>query len=322
MYAGIGSRLLAVLLDTAIVFIGSSFLLLLAGAAGLVDLGFLRATTIAEAIEASRRTPFWLMPAEQLVMFAYFTLFELSGATPGKRACRLCVTMDNGTPVTRLAAITRNAVRIPEFMLYYIPSILSCLLSPSNKRVGDLFAHTVVIRRERRLAGAGPAPTRTIPDATPRTQEPREQAAGGLWLSTDADADQPLSTLKAAALATYGAHLNYLRQSNAELERDRAARRAADSGGAPATHESPPEREYSPEYVAAWHTLTATVAVLQRACPAATVSAAGAPTTLDALIVEQPDLAALLRELEPYLGADSAEEIYAACLRVARSTQA
>src|SRR5665647_2361171 len=102
-----------------------------------------RRTTRVSTITA----PGWLMPLEYGFIFLYFTLFELGGSTPGKRIFRLTVTMDDGTRPTSIAVVVRNLIRIPEMYLLYAPSAIACLASSKNKRLGDLAAKTVVVRR-------------------------------------------------------------------------------------------------------------------------------------------------------------------------------
>jgi len=78
----------------------------------------------------------------------YPTIFEarFNGATPGKRACRLAVLRDDGTPVDWGAAFIRNTLRVVDFLpLFYGVGILSMFLTRDGKRLGDLAAGTVVV---------------------------------------------------------------------------------------------------------------------------------------------------------------------------------
>ena len=120
---------------------------------------------------------FWL-----ILVFAldwlYPIAFELSrsGATPGKRAMNLKVVMDNGLPITPAASITRNLLRVADFLpALYGFAILSMLLRPDGKRLGDLAAATLVVHQPR------PAPKATLDMVTPIAPAyalaPRDQAA-------------------------------------------------------------------------------------------------------------------------------------------------
>ena len=102
-----------------------------------------------------------------LMLIIYFGLewlypivFELlpGAATPGKRALGLQVTMDTGLPVTPSAAVTRNLLRVADFMpVAFGFGLLSMLLRPDFKRLGDIVAGTIVVHAAQvRLAGALP----------------------------------------------------------------------------------------------------------------------------------------------------------------------
>ena len=100
---------------------------------------------------------FWIILLFVLEWF-YPVIFELSrsGATPGKRAMDLKVVMDNGLPVTPAASITRNLLRVADFLpLGYGFAIVCLLVRRDCKRLGDLAAATLVVhesRASRRIA--------------------------------------------------------------------------------------------------------------------------------------------------------------------------
>ena len=102
-----------------------------------------------------------------LLLLVYFGLewlypivFELlpGAATPGKRALGLQVMMDTGLPITPSAAVTRNLLRVADFMpVAFGFGLLSMLLRRDFKRLGDIVAGTLVVHAEQvRLAGALP----------------------------------------------------------------------------------------------------------------------------------------------------------------------
>ena len=83
-----------------------------------------------------------------LLEWAYPVLFEVywRGATPGKRACHLCVLHDDGTPIGWRASVTRNTLRAVDFLpFFYGFGLIACLLNRDFKRLGDLAAGTVVV---------------------------------------------------------------------------------------------------------------------------------------------------------------------------------
>jgi uncharacterized RDD family membrane protein YckC len=78
----------------------------------------------------------------------YPTVFEarFQGATPGKRACKLAVLRDDGTPVDWGASFIRNTLRVVDFLpLLYGVAIVSMFCTRDGKRLGDLAAGTVVV---------------------------------------------------------------------------------------------------------------------------------------------------------------------------------
>jgi uncharacterized RDD family membrane protein YckC len=120
---------------------------------------------------------FWTILTFLLEWF-YPVVFELgrNGATPGKRAMGLKVVMDNGLPITPAASLTRNLLRVADFLpVGYGAAIVSVLLRADSKRLGDLAAATLVVYLPR------PAPKATLDMVTPvapvRTLSQRDQSA-------------------------------------------------------------------------------------------------------------------------------------------------
>jgi uncharacterized RDD family membrane protein YckC len=141
--AGIGSRFLALALDT----------LLQAAAiwvAGIV--------LVALAIPSSlvfKSSGIWAFAILILLTFAiyvaYFALFEAlwNGQTPGKRWTHLRVIKDNGRPISAYDAILRNLLRTVDWLpTLYGVGIITMIISRENKRLGDYAAGTVVIHEK------------------------------------------------------------------------------------------------------------------------------------------------------------------------------
>ena len=113
-----------------------------------------------------------------LLEWFYPVAFELSrgGATPGKRAMRLKVVMDNGLPITPAASLTRNLLRTADFLPFlYGFGLLSMLLRKDFKRLGDLAAATLVVHQSRPAASS--VLEQVQPMAPVRPLSPRDQAA-------------------------------------------------------------------------------------------------------------------------------------------------
>lgn len=120
-----------------------------------------------------------------LTLIVYFALewfypvvFELgrSGATPGKGVFELKVVMDDGLPVTPAASLTRNLLRVADFMPFCFGfAIVSMLLRRDCKRLGDIAAATLVVYQPR----AAPKATldMVVPVAPAQPLAPRDQAA-------------------------------------------------------------------------------------------------------------------------------------------------
>ena len=100
-----------------------------------------------------------------LIEWFYPVLFEVyrHGATPGKRAMGLCVVNDDGTPVGWSASMIRNLLRYVDFLpVLYGFGLISMLLHPDFKRLGDIAAGTRVVYRdaEKKAAAVPVVPAR------------------------------------------------------------------------------------------------------------------------------------------------------------------
>lgn len=141
-YAGIGRRMVALIVDTVIVAIvvvpiGYAIQQLLDGV--LYDgVDWLTASTIAT-----------------LLYLGYFIILEgRSGATLGKRLLGLQVQRLHGGPCTMRESLTRNALRVIDgFPFFFAPGVPPLYLvggtmiaySPQRQRLGDWAANTVVV---------------------------------------------------------------------------------------------------------------------------------------------------------------------------------
>jgi uncharacterized RDD family membrane protein YckC len=113
-----------------------------------------------------------------LLEWFYPVAFELgrSGSTPGKRAFGLKVVMDNGLPITPGASITRNLLRVADFLPFLFgAAIVSMLLRKDCKRLGDIAAATLVVHDTRAAPKIELAQVEPI--APVRPLSPEDQAA-------------------------------------------------------------------------------------------------------------------------------------------------
>lgn len=145
--AGVGSRVVAAIVDLLICFAAMALLTL---ASALLDVplrfggaGFERSGTWLLA---------FLVLAQFAILWGYYVLFEglRDGQTPGKRMFRLRVVREGGYSVTFGVSALRNLVRIldlqPGFL--YLVGLGSMLATKRNRRLGDLVAGTIVVREE------------------------------------------------------------------------------------------------------------------------------------------------------------------------------
>jgi len=76
----------------------------------------------------------------------YFAVFEwLYGASPGKLILRLRVVREDGGRPGLWAALVRGAFRFVDGLFFGIPAASAMGSSPLRQRIGDRFAHTVVV---------------------------------------------------------------------------------------------------------------------------------------------------------------------------------
>jgi uncharacterized RDD family membrane protein YckC len=142
--AGLGSRFVAILLDTLILYFG--FLL-------LVIVWVIFSSAMGTGVESEMDgMGKWFVAFMILVVFlmlwGYFALFEAfwRGQTPGKRVMKLRVIKDSGRQITLFEALARNLVRIIDYMpAAYLAGVITMLCNKRNKRLGDLVAGTLVV---------------------------------------------------------------------------------------------------------------------------------------------------------------------------------
>jgi uncharacterized RDD family membrane protein YckC len=164
--AGPPARVLAWAIDVVIRLLGYTVLWIPLAFLGLVGIGlFLLVLFLGE----------WFYPV----------LFEIyaHGATPGKKLVGLAVVHDDGTPVGWSGALLRNLLRVVDALPLipgpYLPTygfgLLTMLVHPQFKRLGDLAAGTVVIHEEQAALVLRAGEATPLPPPVPL--EPDEQRA-------------------------------------------------------------------------------------------------------------------------------------------------
>lgn len=165
--AGVGSRFLAIVVDTLLQGVLYLLVILLFGAFGPAMIA-----------GASRFWANMLFAIAVLGLFCiywgYFALFEIvwSGQTPGKRVAKIRVIRESGRPIDVTAAILRNLLRAVDFLpALYGVGVATMVLNRHSRRLGDLLAGTVVVH-EREVESLEPSWT-----SSPRARSAAPSAA-------------------------------------------------------------------------------------------------------------------------------------------------
>lgn len=143
--AGIGSRFLAAIVDTAL-------LVLLQGMVYFVMFMLLFPLLGLESDFSSAMSSIVVATSLFLgfiILWGYFIIFEMvwNGQSPGKRMVRLRVVREGGQPVTFAASAIRNLVRIIDFLpSFYGLGVLVMFIDQRARRLGDLTAGTLVVK--------------------------------------------------------------------------------------------------------------------------------------------------------------------------------
>lgn len=139
--AGIGSRFIAVLIDSLLWGLGLFVLIML----------FL---IVSPSIQAFNRISYqWAVAIVLFLLFlfnwGYFTLFEAfwNGRTPGKKIAKIRVIQRSGRPIGLFESMARNFVRyVDQIPSFYAVGVITMFVTRQHQRLGDLAAGTLVVR--------------------------------------------------------------------------------------------------------------------------------------------------------------------------------
>jgi uncharacterized RDD family membrane protein YckC len=144
--AGIGSRFLAILADTALQALALIVMFL------VLALIVSAAPHVRDTSNLSGTGAKWLVAGIVLFYFllywGYFSLFEAfwNGQTPGKRLLKIRVIKDSGRQITLFEALARNLLRVIDMLpSFYLVGVITMLCNREQKRLGDLVAGTIVV---------------------------------------------------------------------------------------------------------------------------------------------------------------------------------
>ncbi len=167
--AGIGSRFIAILVDSLLQALIAIVIWVALALGGVVWLSQLE--------DVAALSP-WIIAVIILVYFVlfsgYFLYFEAArnGQTPGKKYADIRVIRDTGHPIDFRAALLRNVMRIVDSLPgAYGIGIISAFFSPQYRRLGDYVAGTLVVKvgRVPDAVTASPKPASTAYTAVAQT---------------------------------------------------------------------------------------------------------------------------------------------------------
>ncbi len=135
--AGIGSRFLALTLDTLL--------------QGVLYLIVVLIVVLVPSPAFGWIPPAWAPAIGIFLVFCiywgYFAAFEVlwRGQTPGKRVVGIRVVKDSGRPINAIEGIGRNLMRAVDGFLLYAVGLVCMMISRQNRRLGDYVAGTLVV---------------------------------------------------------------------------------------------------------------------------------------------------------------------------------
>jgi uncharacterized RDD family membrane protein YckC len=141
--AGLGSRILAALIDAMLVGLGLLLVILVMMIVGGGSPSLAGPWAVAVGVLAGF-----------VLLWGYPILFEIywQGQSPGKRSLGMRVIQEGGYALTPSVVIVRNLLRVVDFLPGgYFLGLLVMILNRRYKRVGDFVAGTIVIRDRTQL---------------------------------------------------------------------------------------------------------------------------------------------------------------------------
>jgi uncharacterized RDD family membrane protein YckC len=144
-YAGIGSRLVAIIVDTIILWV---ILAIIAIPLGMSAVLF-SMTDVTSAANSLAMMGAWasFMVLAAVINLGYFTYLEgTSGQTIGKKVVNIKVVKENGNKLTFVDAFVRTILRIIDGIGAYLLGFIVILATEKKQRIGDMAAGTIVVK--------------------------------------------------------------------------------------------------------------------------------------------------------------------------------
>src|SRR5215212_8679954 len=140
--AGIGSRFLAAMIDTLLIGVAETIIILIVGLTSSA-IGLRTADSLLAALGGL---------LSFTILWGYYIAFELlwNGQSPGKRAIGLRVVREGGRPITFVGSAIRNLIRIVDFLpAFYGIGVIVMFVDRRARRLGDLAGGTLVVKERR-----------------------------------------------------------------------------------------------------------------------------------------------------------------------------
>jgi uncharacterized RDD family membrane protein YckC len=154
--AGVGSRLVAGIIDGALIVLLLLLVVVLpfaalgAGGALVNNVGDKIVGRSSDLLEGIDAVAFAIvMLGSFAILWGYYVAAELvtDGRSPGKRAVGLRVLRTDGFPISVAESVVRNLVRAIDVIpgMYFV-GLVTMMISARSQRLGDLAAGTIVVR--------------------------------------------------------------------------------------------------------------------------------------------------------------------------------
>ena len=143
--AGIGSRLLALAIDSLLQVIAVVVLVIMGA---VISASYSGTAAAADRFFSQTIGAFVLVLVPFCLYWGYFAFFEIlwQGRTPGKRIAGIRVIHQSGRPMTAIECIGRNLMRGVDIIPgMYAVGLICMMCNEQNRRVGDFVAGTIVV---------------------------------------------------------------------------------------------------------------------------------------------------------------------------------
>jgi uncharacterized RDD family membrane protein YckC len=144
-YAGVGSRIVAIIIDGIILWIITAALAIPFGLQAMMFSMMDVSSALNPLATIGAVLSFAVLTA--VINLLYFTYLEgTSGQTLGKKLMSIKVTKEDGKQPTMTDAFVRTILRIIDGIAVYLLGFIVVIASEKKQRIGDMAAHTIVVK--------------------------------------------------------------------------------------------------------------------------------------------------------------------------------